>query len=390
MPSQCSDYLATDSQRESLRSALPHPLAHPRISQLALHHSVRCIKYGRVVKGCKRWREAGWRASLVLAGLLLLVVPVGSADAAEPLPAPYGFQLPATHGYTVSVMAGQSPKSTTGTVLLFVRSPHAEVIYGARASLSETSIDADLGSVGGVHVDFVPSGGTRSERPPCGGRPITFNSGSYVGTIDFMGEEAYSEAHALSARGELKTALGILCLLGGPKSEGSGGHSPGARLTVRSRRAPQFEFEAMKNSPTRPARFMASISERRGPLRISRTVRTSAGTGAFDFDVPGGFAHISPPAPFSGEATYLRAPSKPATWHGDLRVDFPGRSDVSLTGAGVLAGMQRAVLNPGHPFRVSLKDSDAGRGLLDLALRPATAPHDDPLADVGPQDRLSK
>lgn len=94
----------------------------------------------------------------MLAGLLLLVVPVGSADAAEPLPAPYGFQLPATHGYTVSVMAGQSPKSTIGTVLLFVRSPHAEVIYGARASLSETSIDADLGSVGGVHVDLCPQG----------------------------------------------------------------------------------------------------------------------------------------------------------------------------------------------------------------------------------------
>jgi hypothetical protein len=285
----------------------------------------------------------------------LSLVPLSSAGparAAEPLPAPSGFRLPAANGYTLSVFAGQSPKTGAGFVLLFVRSPHAQVVYGAPASVSATSIEADLGSVGSIDVDFAPSGETRSEGSPCDdGNPVSFDSGSYMGSIDFKGEEGYSEAHATSARGEIGSMLGLVCS-GGPSSEGSGSHSPGARLTVRRQRNPLLEFEAMKNSPTRTAMFGASIGERRGPLQISRAVETTAGPGAFDFDVPEGFAHVSPPAPFSGEATYRRSPGKHTSWQGDLAVDFPGRSNVSLTGAGTRAGMRRAVLNPSHPFRL--------------------------------------
>lgn len=171
-----------------------------------------------------------------------------------------------------------------------------------------------------------------------------------MGTIDFRGEEGYTEVHATSAPGDIRTALILVCPESG--TAGFGGHSPGALLSVRHNQSPRFEFLAMKNSPTRPARFVASIQERRGSLGISRTVEASAGPGAFDFDVPGGFAKVGPPAPFAGEATYRRPPGKRARWHGDLTVDFPGRSNVRLTGNGTKAGMRRAVLNPSHPFRL--------------------------------------
>ncbi len=213
----------------------------------------------------------------------------------DPPPVPPGFRLSAANGYALSVFAGQNPK-TGGFVLLRVRSPHAQVVYGAPASVTETSIEADLGRVGQINVDFVPSGQARTERSPCTDESLSVDSGSYVGRIDFEGEEGYSDAHATSAIGSTDLLFRLVCLESG--SEGSGGHSPGARLTVSHLGTPPLTtFEAMKNSPTRPARFSASIGERRGPLQISRTVEVSAGPNAFDFDVPEGFAHVRPPAP---------------------------------------------------------------------------------------------
>ncbi len=281
--------------------------------------------------------------------LLAVLVAAGPAQA-EPPPTPAGFRPPATNGYCLSMLGGQNPRTGAGFVFLFVRSANAGVFYVSPATVTPTSIEANLGPVGRIDVDFVPSGQTRTEDTPCGGS-VSFDSGRYVGTIDFEGEYDYSEAHATSARGDASAAAGLICS-GGPSSEGIGGHSPGARLTVHRARNPRFEFDAMKNSQTRPARFGASIEERRGSLEISRIVQVTAGAGAFDYDVAKGIAGVRPPTPFSGEATYRRTSGKRITWRGDLTVDFPGRPNVSLTGAGTRAGMHRAVLNPSHPFRL--------------------------------------
>jgi hypothetical protein len=291
----------------------------------------------------------------LVAGLLVLAfsslaLTSPSPARADPLPAPGGFRLAAANGYSLSVFSGQNRRTGAGFVFLQVRSPRAQVFYISPASVTTTSIEADLGSIGRIDVDFAPSGDARSDRSSCGGRPVSFDSGSYVGAIDFRGEEGYTEVHATSAPGDITMALDLVCADRG--TAGFGGHSPGALLTVRRKQGPRFEFLAMKNSQTRPARFAASIQERRGSLGISRTVEASAAPGAFDFDVPGGFAKVNPPAPFAGEATYHRAPGKQARWHGDLTVDFPGRSNVRLTGTGTQAGMRRAVLNPSHPFRL--------------------------------------
>jgi hypothetical protein len=224
----------------------------------------------------------------------------------------------------------------------------AAVFYVVPAEVTETSIDADLGQVGTISVDFVSSGVIKKERPQCG-KPVEVQSGNYVGTIDFEGEEGFSEAHATSVPGEAKFILSLVC--GGTLSEGTGGHSPGARLTAHGPKG-GFEFEARKNSPSRPARFTASIEERRGSVTIERGIGAKAGPGTFEYDVPAGIATVSPPAPFDGEATFRRGPGKRTSWHGDLTVDFPGRAGVSLTGSGARASLVRAVQNPSHPFRL--------------------------------------
>jgi hypothetical protein len=285
--------------------------------------------------------------ALAVSALVALASPAGAAE----LAAPSGFRVAASNGYTLSVIGLDDPHGERDAVFLLVRSRHAAVFYGARASVTPTSIRAELGVIGRINVSFVPTGQLRSERSVCGGKTIQFDSGRYVGTIDFEGEEAYSKVHSSSASGEAAMAANLICP--GFRSEGIGGHSPGARLTVEHRGPRRFEFTAMKNSPTRPARFTASVDERREGMQISRAVEVVAAPGSFDFDVASGVANVSPPKPFSGEASYSRRlPGKRPHWRGDLRVDFPGNSRVLLTGPGTRAGLVRAVVNPAHPFRV--------------------------------------
>jgi hypothetical protein len=140
---------------------------------------------------------------------------------------------------------------------MFVSKPGSSAMYEAPASADEGSIEASLGAVGRIDVHYVPTGGVETQRTKCGGGPISFLAGRYEGTIEFAGD----------ARPFLK----LLCF-GGPRSEGIGGHSPGARLQVRHRGRIKFEFEAQANSHSRPAYFSASITELRGPMAISRSV----------------------------------------------------------------------------------------------------------------------
>lgn len=288
------------------------------------------------------------RVAAASGGLALVLAAATSTYAAESLPIPAGFELRASDGYTLSVMALEDPRTDRGVALLLMRSRHSQVFYFSKASVAPTSIEADLGALGRIDVDFVSSGQSRTDRSVCGDA-VQMDSGRYEGTIDFEGEEGYSEVHASSARGDSTMALSLPCADLG--SEGYGGHSPGARLTVRHR-ARRLQFSAMKNSPTRPARFAATVLERRRNILISRSIDVTAAPGSFDFDVPSGTAHVVPPKPFAGEASYFRPSGKSANWHGDLSIDFPGHAGVRLTGSGTRASLIRAVLNPGHPFRL--------------------------------------
>lgn len=289
---------------------------------------------------------------VAVAAIAAISASIAGADEQGSTPlTPPGFRLHASNGYILSAVSFDSPHKGPDGIYLTMRSRHAAVLYLAPAVVGPTSIEADLGVIGRIDLDFVSSGQSRTERSDCGGEPVLVETGHYEGTIDLVGEEGYSEVHASSARGEVKEALNITCP-GGPESEGFGGHSPGARLTVSHRGGRRFKFSAMKNSPTRPARFNASVSERRGGLLIFRGVEATGAAGSFDFDVPSGTADVNPPEPFVGEASYFRPSNKKVRWQGDLSVDLPGRANMRLTGPGTRASLIRAVLNPSHPFRV--------------------------------------
>lgn len=290
-----------------------------------------------------------WLIACAAGVCLVTFLPAPLALAGVPL-LPGGFRLRASNGYSLTVVSFHKPNTERGEVLVLANAHGSGALYFTRGKVTDTSIEADLGSVGGIDVDFVSSGKSRMERSECSARPVAVDSGRYVGTIDFHGEQGYSEAEATSARGDAKFTLSLVC--GDLLVEGSGGHSPGALLKVRRRSGANFEFEARKNSPSRVARFSASISERRGLLLIDRAVTSEGKPAAFDYDVAAGTATVAPPSPFDGEATYDRPSNGPATWHGSLSVDFPGRAGVHLAGAGSHASLIRVVQNPSHPFRL--------------------------------------
>jgi len=235
-----------------------------------------------------------------------------------------------SNGYSVLVWALPARHGGQGSALVYVRGRSGAVNYFVPATVTKTAIQARLGNLGEIDVDFKPSGRSRRERSVCGGKPVAFDSGSYEGTIDFTGEQGYTEVHVTNAKGDLQFALDIICPGGG--SRGSGPGLPGAELSVVHHvTGVGASLTAEKNGPRAGSIFEASVAEERDGVGIERFVGTRAPSTAFDYDPLLRTAVVEPPPPFSGRATFRRNARPPNRWSGHLAVDFPGRMGVSLT-----------------------------------------------------------
>lgn len=290
----------------------------------------------------------------LIAAVTFATLAVTSVAVASPL-VPPGFQLQASNGYRISgIFFDGTPHEERDELVLFVVRRDAAVAYFAPAKADETSVSADLGAVGSVDLHFVPTGGSRVEQVRCGEpKRIRIESGFYEGTVDLHGEEGYVRARAGRVSATARPLVGLVCI-GRSSDEGFGGDSPGARLTVHRRAAgARTEFVARKNSPTRVARFEASIEEREGKLGVTRAVKSTAVPAAFDFAFPAKTATIKPGGPFHGTVGYDGKKGKFNRVGGNLSADFPGHSGVQLTGPHTSASMIRYVDNPSHPFDLS-------------------------------------
>lgn len=290
---------------------------------------------------------------LCLAALWVGALTATTAAAAQ-LPPPGGFRLPAGNGYSLRVLSfdGDPQGEPDSVLLLFTRKGSGALYFTHKgAEVTEESISADLGALGSIDLRFVPTGKARQEAPSCEPeQTVAVDSGFYEGQVEFEGEEGFTEVHATRAPGDAHFVLNLLC--GMSVDEGSGGNSPGAQLRVHRRRPHgNVSFEAWKNSPTRPAHFEASIEERRGPVGVLRGVSSSAGSGSFAFDISAQSAQIRPPSPFHGSARFTRQGRGPGKLRGRLSVDFPGHSNVPLSGT--RGSLLRYVKNPAHPFSLS-------------------------------------
>ncbi len=192
-------------------------------------------------RGRSRWRPV---RLCVLAGVLAALLCLGGGPAIAsgqvrlrtaakgPLPLPSSFQLEGSNGYKVTMVALPRGKGSAGSILIFVAGKNQGVSYRAPASVTETSIQADLGALGEVSVTFQRSGMPATAR--CRGQQVSFDSGRYEGKIEFHGEEGYTEVVATSVPGNIDFLLAELC--GATFSSGSNGNprARGATLSIRN------------------------------------------------------------------------------------------------------------------------------------------------------------
>jgi hypothetical protein len=254
------------------------------------------------------------------------------------LPIPPGFRLQASNGYTLFVSAF-GPTYRRDSLILTVGKKGQEVSYEAPATVTETSIHADLGTLGEISVEFQRSDKAASVRCNKEQEPIRFDSGSWVGTIDFHGEGGYTDVEATSAPGYVESAaLGPFC--GGGSFGGSSERARGAALYLRN---PGLGpgLSVYKHRPGAAALIFAYLSEWDEGIRIDRS--TSEWMPGRDFSYAPNLrtATVTPPGPFSGSARFDLGEKAGRRWSGDLTVDLPGHADVPLTGP-----LLRAELDP--------------------------------------------
>ena len=285
----------------------------------------------------------------LLAGLLavLVIVAAGSALASGPVrfravakgppPVPGSFQLAGSNGYEIIVATSPARDGSAGSVLIVVVGKDQGVTYRAPATVTETSIQSNLGALGEITVTFQRSGMAATAR--CGHQKVSFDSGHYEGKIEFHGEEGSTDVVATSVPGNIDYWLSGVC---GGFSGGSYGNpnARGAELYV-CNPALGPELAVSKSRPSAVARISAGVSEYTNGIAIERFTGLRMPAGDFSFDRRLRTATVRPPAPFAGAASFDRRKRAGRRWSGDLTVDMPGRADVPLTG-----GALRAFLVP--------------------------------------------
>jgi hypothetical protein len=262
----------------------------------------------------------------------------------------YAFRLKASNGYSMLAYAVSQRADGRGEIVLFVGRKNSGATYVAPARLTATTIEADLGSLGEVSLDVVPSGRKRTVGLDCGEGPerVAFEPQSYQGVFEFHGEEGYTEAISTSPHEYTRFFFDLICS-GVLRGETSGARLPGARLRLQSHSGSfRLNLQANKNRPGARTRFEVETHEKREGIAISRSRKLWAGSGAFDFDPLLRTATLVPPAPFSGSASFRRGAPVANRWTGNLTVDLPGRANVPLSGPGVGATLVHACWDEGE------------------------------------------
>ncbi len=283
-------------------------------------------------------------AMLALALILLLPATVhGGETQAVPVS---GFRLQASNGYELVALAGTpaAGEEGEGKIALYLRRGRvAFVSYTAPATLSHTTIEADLGELGRISVTRVPTGRTKKVRQGCEpGSTRRVEAERYEGIIEFHGEEGFTDVSAASAPLEYAT----FCFSGEEGGGPPGKRLPGARLDVERRNdgRPRLEFDAIQRRPGAKTLLTIEVEEDRGEMDVFRASSTWASPDALRFDPRLRTATLRPPAPYAGVGRFHKNARGAKQWTGDLTVDLPGRANVPLAGPGLWATLE-------HPSR---------------------------------------
>ncbi len=311
-----------------------------------------------------RWR---WRGGALAAACLACVaLPVSPATARQAAARPLSGRfrswlypnsaevlLRGSNGYRLTIFAGSIPAKK---LRVYATRGDEQVSYEVPATVTRTSITASLGKLGRIRGTFRPSKTVRRTRVSGActtNRPAVVSArlAAFVGTISFRGEEGFTEASPAADRAPPRTKAeceGVereRALAGTGSSEVSllaGRPLPGGQLLFAASQAPIFQLWPLPAAPAAPAgSFGVFANSSAGRMTVERSIQVPAAPGQFVFD--GGFASaaVTPPAPFSGSASFQRGAGAPNSWAGDLSVEVPGLGPVALTGPGFEAALGR-------------------------------------------------
>jgi hypothetical protein len=245
--------------------------------------------------------------------------------------------------------AGDESVYVTGSrdhVELSVGTGFANATYRAPGKATRRHLQATFGRFGSIDMTFEPTGPERFVpfEPCSGGSHIV--RGKFTGSFEFLGDAEYEAVSATAGQGDL-TRDHIRCrpgdLADDPDAQTRNNGTvleagDGERFAPRN-----VSFSVIEADETRRAFFNAQAMVREGDLQITRSVYGEASSSRFDLNVRRHTATVTPPAPFTGQATLAKGPDGPE-WSGDLTVDIPAAGTVALTGPGISAHLFRAAV----------------------------------------------
>jgi hypothetical protein len=280
-------------------------------------------------------RRAASRCSVMSAVVGFCFAPVaGARTVPTPDPGIAIFKVRASHGYEVRVFASRSSDGT-GSVAVFASNARSAAIYRVRATVTAKIVRADLGPLGRISVKAVPADRKPAVLRSCDGEEKRQVAAvRYEGTIDFHGEEGFTDVQATGGPFDYQTFQEFACAEEGGRPAGKS--LPGARLDIhRLPESNELMLAATQRRPGAATEVWVQIDEGPEGFETTRATEVQAGPDALRFDPQLRSATLSPPAPFAGHATYHRGAPPAHRWSGNLTVDLPGDSDYPLTGPGL-------------------------------------------------------
>lgn len=296
-----------------------------------------------------------------LAALGCLVAPGGAAAKSGHLVLRPGrtaeIKLPRSHGYTLRVLT--RGRRTVSIVAVKPR-PTSVVTYRAKGHVRDGRIEADLGRLGRIDVDF--RGGRPKPQPSepglkCKGRRPLERKGVFSGTIRVHGQRGFVDVSVKHARGRLVRSFRQVCktsISRATRRREAGSEMQSTQLEARSHaHGRRISFTELALAEEAPSIANAKLHKRVGRVDVSETALV-VGSAGIEFSDPGSSpetATVSPPSPFSGSATYSRGGTT-ASWTGSLAVLLPGSGRVPLTGSGFHATLcegSLSILTDGCP-----------------------------------------
>jgi hypothetical protein len=280
----------------------------------------------------RRHRGRRLRIAVITILALSLLAPVDAMALDSDLKGSAVFRLKASHGYTILGFASSERIDGRGDIGLIVHRRGASVFYVAPATVTPTRLEVDMGALGRISAEIVPSGKKKPLRSRCDDDVLKVEPHLYRGTFEFRGEGGYTKVVATDVPEYPQFFLDFGCRV---VSEGEawGRGLPGARLRAFSRRHDRrVSLQLNKNRPGKATIFSATLAEVRNGIRIERTVSGRQPAAAFEYDPLLRTATVEPSAPFSGVANFRRDAAPANRWTGTLSVDFPGKANVPLTG----------------------------------------------------------